>query len=335
MKGIKYTFLLLCVGVFACQNAPEWQAQPIDEWPPNEGQYGLLIAQKGKTVFEKYYHQTDKNTLCNVQSLTKNIMSLLVGIAIDQGKILNENQPINKYFPEIFATLKDERKQQITIKDLLNQTAGLEWKGHTEHGVWLESPTPNQYVLSKQLLTRPGKAYFYNSGATHLLAPILVQTTEQSLLAFAQENLFAPLGIKNIKWEVRNDGNHDGSGLGLWMEAADLLKIGQLMLTKGQWNGQSIISEQWITKSLNPDLKLKASFGLPRSKHGYCWYSTERNGRQMHYGMGYGGQFIFMFPKEELVIVTTHNHDTADGIPQQVQFLTQYLPGLIKKYLEE
>ena len=186
---MKYIFLIGCLSIFACQSAPEWQGQPIDKWPPNEGQYSLLVAQKGKIVFEKYYNQADKNTLCNVQSLTKSMMSLLVGIAIDQGKILNEDQPINKYFSTIFTNLKDERKQQITIKDLLNQTAGLEWKGYTEHGIWLESPTPNEYVLSKQLLTRPGKAYFYNSGATHLLAPILVQATGQSVLTFAEENL--------------------------------------------------------------------------------------------------------------------------------------------------
>jgi len=329
---VKFITPILILSLFACQNAPSWQVQPIAEWPPNDGQYALLVNQKGTTVFEKYYNEADKTKLCNVQSLTKSIMSLLVGIAIDQGKITKEDKPIHTYFPTIFADLKDERKQQISIKDLLNQTAGLEWKGHTEHSTWLESKTPNQFVLSKQLLTRPGKAYFYNSGATHLLAPILVKATEQSVLEFAQENLFTPLGITNVKWEVRNDGIHDGSGLGLWMQADDLLKIGQLVMNKGQWNGQQIVSEQWIEKSLNPDLKLKAAFGLPRSKHGFCWYSTERNGLQMQYGMGYGGQFIFLLPSEDLVIVTTHNHDTADGIDQQVQFLTNYLSGLIANY---
>lgn len=332
MKVIKYVLPILLWSITACQNTPDWQTKPVAEWPPNEGQYALLVAQNGKTVFEKYYHEADKNKLCNVQSLTKSMMSLLVGIAIEQGKISNENEPIHPYFPTIFANLKDKRKEQISIKDLLNQTAGLEWKGYKEHGAWLESPTPNQLVLSKQLLTRPGKAYFYNSGATHLLSTILVKATGQSVLAFAQENLFTPLGIKTVKWEVRNDGHHDGSGLGLWMQASDLLKIGQLMLNKGKWHGQQLIAEAWIDKSFNSDLKSKAAFGLPRSKHGYCWYSTERNGLQMHYGMGYGGQFIFLLPSEDLVIVTTHNHDTADGIPQQVQFVTQYLSGLIANY---
>ena len=332
---VRFIIPILLLGLFACQSAPSWQNLPIAEWPANEGQYALLIKKKGTTVFEKYYNEADKTKLCNVQSLTKSIMSLLVGIAIDQGKIPNEDQYIQGYFPNIFAALKDERKQQIAIKDLLNQTAGLEWKGYKEHGTWLESETPNRFVLTKQLLTRPGKAYFYNSGATHLLSPILAKATGKSVLEFAQENLFTPLGITNVKWEVRKDGNHDGSGLGLWMKAEDLLKIGQLVLNKGNWNGQQIIAEQWIEKSLNPDLKLKAAFGLPRSKHGYCWYSTERNGLQMHYGMGYGGQFIFLFPSEDLVIVTTHNHDTADGIDQQVQFLTNYLSGLVKNYTDD
>ena len=252
MKFRMVLFLFLSC-IFSCQNTPSWQSQPIEEWPPNEGQYALLVNQKGTTVFEKYYNEANKTKLCNVQSLTKSIMSILVGIAIDQGKILSEDQYIQTYFPSIYADLKDERKQQISIKDLLNQTAGLEWAGYTEHGTWLESETPNRFVLSKQLLTRPGKAYFYNSGATHLLSPILVKATGQTVLAFAEENLFTPLGITNVKWEVRKDGNHDGSGLGLWMQADDLLKIGQLVLNKGNWNGQQVIAEKWIEKSLNPD----------------------------------------------------------------------------------
>ena len=255
--NIRIAFSIFLLSFFACQSAPSWQNLPIEEWPPNEGQYSLLISKNGQTVFEKYYNESSKAQLCNVQSLTKSIMSLLVGIAIDQGKIKNEEVSISTYFPTIFSKLKDKRKEQITIKDLLNQTSGLKWEGYKEHESWLKSPQPNHYVLTKPLATRPGKMYFYNSGATHLLSQILVKATGQSVLEFAKENLFTPLQITNVKWETRNDGHHDGSGLGLWMQADKLLAIGQLVLNKGNWNGQQLISEQWIDKSLNEDLKLK------------------------------------------------------------------------------
>jgi len=331
--NIKVAFSIFLLSFFACQSAPSWQNLPINEWPPNDGQYALLIAKDGQTVFEKYYNQSSKDQLCNVQSLTKSIMSLLVGVAIDQGKIKSEEESIRTYFPTIFANLKDQRKEQITIKDLLNQTSGLKWEGYKEHESWLKSRQPNHYVLTKPLATRPGKMYFYNSGATHLLSQILVKATGQSVLAFAETHLFTPLQITNVKWEIRNDGHHDGSGLGFWMQADDLVKIGQLVLNKGNWKGQQIISQQWIDKSLDVDLKAKAAFGLPRSKHGYCWYTTERNGLNLYYGMGYGGQFIFLFPSENLVIVTTHDHDTPNGINQQVQFVTNYLGGLVEEYV--
>ena len=331
MNG-KSFYLLVFLCIFGCQSAPEWQSLPLAEWPPNNGQYALLVSKNGKIAFEKYYHQADKNKLCNVQSLTKSIMAVLVGIAIDQGKIASVKEPIAQYFPEIFAALKDANKQQITIAHLLNQTSGLAWKGYLEHEDWLKNEQPNLYVLSKELESTPGETYNYNSGATHLLSRIIVKATGESVAEFAKENLFSPLNIHTINWEKRNDGHHDGSGLGLWMQAGDLLKIGQLMLAKGKWDGQQILSEKWVNTLLDPALKSKAAFGLPRSKHGYCWYSKERNGMELYYGMGYGGQFIFLFPKDDVVIVTTHNHDTPDGIDQQVQFLTNYLSGLVEKY---
>jgi CubicO group peptidase (beta-lactamase class C family) len=178
----------------------------------------------------------------------------------------------------------------------------------------------------------PGKNYNYNSGATHLLSVIISRTTGKTTLEFGNEVLFQPLNINLIDWQKRNKGYYDGSGLGLKMKPIDLMKIGQLLEKNGIWNGEKIISGKWIQKLFDENEKSKTEWGLRNSKHGFCWYKSEYKGNIIDYGMGYGGQFIIMIPNKKLIIVTTQNHDTPNGIEQQIKFLNGELPKLIEKY---
>lgn len=293
--------------------------------------HSVLISKNGQVVEEAYFNNRTGGELDNVQSLTKGIMSLLIGIAIDKEYIASEDEPIAKYFPEEYRTLTDARKQKITIKHLLNQTSGLAWNGYLEHGVWSESEQPNAFVLNKELEYEAGETYNYNSGATHLLSVILSKTTGKSTLDFANEFLFNPLAINKIEWEKTKDGYYDGSGLGLSMQPKDLLQIGQLLINEGIFNGQQLLSKAWIVKSFDEAKKSKTRWGLRNSKHGYCWYSSILDGDKINYGMGYGGQFIIMIPNKKIVIITTHNHDTPDGLDQQIDFLNNKLPDWIAK----
>ncbi|NQY06659.1 MAG: hypothetical protein HRT68_10865 [Flavobacteriaceae bacterium] len=140
------------------------------------------------------------------------------------------------------------------------------------------------------------------------------------------------MNINLVNWEKRNKGYYDGSGLGLKMLPIDLMKIGQLLEKDGTWNGEEIVSEKWIEKLFNENDKSNTEWGLENSKHGFCWYESEFRGNKIDYGMGYAGQFIIMIPNKELIIVTTHNHDTPNGIEQQMKFLNRKLPKLIEKY---
>ena len=187
-------------------------------------------------------------------------------------------------------------------------------------------------MLAKELVEEPGTSYNYNSGGTHLLSVILTQASGKSTLIYAQEKLFSPLGIKKVNWEKLEDGHYDGAGFSLELLPKDLIKIGSIFLQAQQNKDTNIASARWITKINNDDLKKETKWGLRNSHHGYGWYSTVMDHQRILYSMGYGGQFILIVPDKELVMVTTHNHDTPDGIDQQVDFLRETFPDLIKQY---
>jgi len=287
----------------------------------------ILVAEHSEIKQEAYFNGSQSTDLVNVQSITKSIVTLLIGIAIDKGIIENEAISISNYFPELEAD-----KKTITIGHLLNHTSGLEWEGYLEHEAFLNSENPTNYVLNKSLATQPGKEYNYNSGGTHLLSIILSKASGQSTLEFAQEQLFNPLGIKQLRWGKLKDGQYDGAGFNLEMIPRDLLKIGDLFLKDSQNKEVAIISKSWLDKMANEDLKKETKWGLRNSKHGYGWYSSKVNKEQILYSMGYGGQFILIIPSKDLLIISAHHHDTPNGIDQQVDFLGETFPDLINKY---
>lgn len=291
--------------------------------------YALLISKDGKLVQEDYYKAKTKTDLFNVQSITKSIVSLLIGIAIDEGFIQSEDQFISEFL-SFDANLEDDLKSKIKISHLLNHTSGIDWDGYKEHEDFLAAANASQYVLDKKGLETPGELYNYNSGGTHLLSQILTQSTGMSTLEFAEKYLFVPLGMATVEWKKLSDGIYDGAGFGLSMRSEDLIKLGHLMLSGGISKGQQIISKEWINKSFNSGLKKETKWGLRKSTHGYGWYSSRYKELEILYAMGYGGQFIFIVPSKDMVIVTNHNHDTADGIAQQIDFIRDSLAHILE-----
>ena len=304
-------------------------ATQTDSIPNTEGLYALLISKEGNLLQEQYFNGQSEDSLFHVQSLAKGLMSMLIGMVIDQGLIENEDVRIEQYLPAYFEGIEEAGKREITIAHLLNQTSGLSWKGYLEHEDWLSSEDPITYVLQKELQHQPGTVYNYNSGASHLLSAIIAKASGQSVQEFAERYLFNPLGISEYDWAIRNDGHQDGSGLGLKMKAADLLKLGQLLANDGYWEGKSLLSSAWIDKLFDEGKKKETAWGIRGSSHGFCWYKAQFQGEIIDYGMGYGGQFIFLVRDKGLLIVCNHNHDTPKGIEQQIGFIYKRLPALL------
>jgi CubicO group peptidase (beta-lactamase class C family) len=334
-----YTTYIICllgfVLLFSCNKKNDSQTAQSNlsiSLENDANLYSVVISKEDKIVYEEYFNSKTKDSLCHIQSVTKSIISILMGIAIDEGYIKSIDETIEQYFPSEFNQLKNINKKNITIRHLLNQTSGLAWKGYLEHSIWQKETNPDFYVLNKILEHEPGEFYNYNSGATHLLSVIISRATGRSTLEFANETLFKALSINILEWDKTTNGYYDGSGLGLKMRPIDVLKIGQLIEHKGLWDGKQAVSEDWIQKMSNTKLKLDTKWGLKNSKHGLCWYESTLNGEKIYYAMGYGGQFLFIIPNTNLVIVSTHNHDITNGIEQQSKFLKNILPQLIKTY---
>jgi len=287
----------------------------------------ILISKNSEIKYEEYFNGGQKDEMVNVQSITKSVISLLIGIAINEGKIKDENISIGEFFPKI-----EDKKKKVTIKHLLNHTSGIEWRGYLEHEEFLNSENPIDYVLTKNLIKEPGTNYNYNSGGTHLLSAILTKVSGTTTLQYAKEKIFSPLGITKIKWGKLNDGFFDGAGFSLELLPRDLIKFGGIFLKEHQSLNGALVSKEWIEKMSNNSLKKQTNWGLKNSKHGYGWYSSIVDNQQILYSMGYGGQFILIIPENELIIIATHNHDTADGIDQQVDFLKETFPVLMEEF---
>ena len=291
--------------------------------------YALLVSKEGNIIQEDYFKGKQESDLLNVQSVTKSILSLVLGIAIDQGYIANEDILIHDFF-YLEDDFKRASQKGISIKHLLNHTSGLEWKGYQEHEPFLNSASPTEFLMDKDMVAKPGELYNYNSAGTHLISIIIEKATGQSCLEFAKEHLFDLLDCGQVKWDKLNDGHCDGAGFGLSMLPKDLMKIGQLIANNGKLDQKQIIPIGWLNKMKDDKLKKESKWGLRNSKHGYGWYSKAIDGKQIIYAMGYGGQFLFVQPSTALVIVALHNYDTPNGIEQQIDFLSGTFPKLLK-----
>jgi CubicO group peptidase (beta-lactamase class C family) len=252
-----------------------------------------------------YYKQTELHTL---QSVTKSITSILLGIALDLNQDYNVNTKAMPLFKDYDIKHLDKRKMNITIKDLLIMRSGLKWNedDYTDplnDCVQMEASNEwIKYVLNQPTDTIPGTRWEYNSGASVLLGKIVRVITGKRIDKWAEEKLFEPLGITDYYWKETPDGEIDTEG-GLYLKAEDLAKFGSLFLNKGKWNDKQIVSESWVTASINPlddDIDNKTKLG-----YGYQWWIPEYvNGKSKIFaGNGYGGQFLMIAKEYNLIIV--------------------------------
>lgn len=311
------------------------------------GKYGqvhsMLIYKNDKLVFEDYYeghtYQWDapghrgeyvnwnRNMPHCIHSDTKSITSLCIGIAIDEGFIKNVNQSIFDYLPG-FESYKTDGKEKITIEHLLTMTSGLQWEewkislgsiNNDQIAIWFYQDGPVHYVLRKPLVAAPGTRFNYSGGDVQLLAEILYYATGMKLDEFSARYLFEPMGITTHDWWlIFSSGEIQAAG-GLKIAPRDMIKIGAMMLNNGIWNGNRIISENWVAKCLNP-YKGNKNIKIPGEDVGkigyaYTWWTKNFNykGKSLTWysALGWGGQKISILPELEMVLVFTGANYTS------------------------
>jgi CubicO group peptidase (beta-lactamase class C family) len=309
-----------------CKITQELAAQGrTAEGPDRRNVHAVLVVRHGKLVFEAYAAGKDENwveplgvvphdaaTKHDVRSISKSVVSLLFGIALERKLIAGTDVPVMSFFPE-YAELKTPKWDKILLRHLLSMTPGYDWN---EDMVWMdpysteramyEAADPYRYILGREVVYEPDARWQYNSGATTLLGAVLKKSTGKSLDDFAKEALFEPLHIEDVEWGRMINGEPAPSA-GLRLRPRDTAKIGQLVLNGGTWHGQRVVPEDWVKQSTKP--RFNASWGGGMLQYGYQWWlgtSPFGAGRTVDWiaAFGGGGQRIFIVPTLDLVVVT-------------------------------
>jgi CubicO group peptidase (beta-lactamase class C family) len=275
--------------------------------------HSLLVSWRGNLVAEHYFNGVRGTRPANVKSVSKSIISALVGVAIAGQFIPGVSEPLVTYFPNQIKA--DPRKQQITIEDLLTMRSGLESTSSRNYGAWVLSGNWVQHALARPLLTEPGTGMSYSTGNTHLLSAILTRATGANTRQFAQKVLAGPLGFTLPEWPRDPQGVYFG-GNDMLLTPRQMVTFGEVYLNGGAFGGRQVVPEAWVTESFVPRAR------SPRSEqlYGYGWWVRELAGYQAAYAWGYGGQYIFVVPALDLVVVATSS--TASGESRRTHRVT-------------
>jgi CubicO group peptidase (beta-lactamase class C family) len=281
-----------------------------------QGLDAVLIAYQGQLVLEEYFHFGKPDRVHSLQSVTKSLTSLLYGIAYDEGILNNLEVPVHNFFPE-YSDSSQASTWSASLRHTLMMSAGLEWNEMdipysdlSNDAVQMNiSNDMFDYVLSKDKKAgvHPGEKFYYNSGLSILLGGVLKSATGMTADHYAEKTLFRELGIHDYQWGSLNGKLHTGGGL--YLRARDLLKTGQLVLDKGKWKAEQVISKSWIEESTAHHLKVES----PQDTlgYGYQWWRKEFKVKdksyQAIYASGYGGQFLWVVPELDLVVVALHH----------------------------
>jgi CubicO group peptidase (beta-lactamase class C family) len=278
--------------------------------------HSVLVMHRGNLISEQYYRGTDQpmgdlrkqerqftsNDLHDMRSISKTMIGLAIGIAIDEGKISSVKMPIKQSI---------EPKSELLLEHLLSMSSGLQWNESVgTYGTLANDETHlyfrfwrTRYVLGKKQLHEPGAVFNYNGGNTQVMADLLTKQTGVSFDQYIAEKLFKPLNITNYEW--RTDMLfRPVSFAGLRLTPKDLLKIGQLMLNGGVWEGRQIISKEWVEESFKPRVTVDAE-----RRYGYQWWLGNVKVKQREHAfaaaVGNGGQRLFVAPSLDLTVVIT------------------------------
>jgi CubicO group peptidase (beta-lactamase class C family) len=266
-------------------------------------------------AFHPWYQGRQVHTL---QSVTKSVTSVLIGIAIGRGEIREVDQPLLSFFDGYDLSKVDARLRKATLADLLTMRSGIEWHENdrplddTNTTLQLErSPDWIRFTLTQPMDAEPGTKWVYNSGGSALMAQIIQKSTGRHVDEYAREFLFRPLGIADFHWKKTPTGHPDTEG-GLYLDATDLAKIGQLYMDGGMWQGKRILPEEYVKASVARHVE---SVNAAGQGYGYQWWRVDRRGVEVWAGNGFGGQFLVVMPQQRIVGVINSWNVFGERVP--------------------
>lgn len=294
------------------------------------GTVGLLMIRDDQVVFEKYWAGYSDSSKSGSFSVAKSITSLLIGVALKEGKIKSLEEPVGNYLPEF----KEGEKAAVRIVDLLTMSSGTDWN----ESYWnLFSVTSEAYygtdvyktATSVKMKDKPGVLHSYKSGDTQLLGLLLEKATGQSLSDYASQKLWQPMGAEHpALWSTDQEKGHIKAYCCFNSNTRDFARIGKLMLDSGKWNGTAIIDSTYWSQSIKPcgitDLK-----GAACDYYGYQWWIDPVN-PEVFYARGILGQYIIVIPSKKTIIVRLGKKTSRireRTVPKEVRALVNWGKG--------
>ena len=298
----------------------------IRAWP-ELGIHAVLIERGDKLIYEEYFDGFDERwgeplgrikmtaeTKHDLRSVTKSVVSALVGIALAEGKIASLDEPLIKWFPE-YPELDTPERRRVTLAHVLSMTSGLQWNEDVPYNDprndeirMTRDAQPLRYALARPFTVDPGSDWNYNGGLTQVMAAVLERATKMSLEDYARVKLFEPLGITDVEW-VGDLAGMPAAASGLRLRARDAAKFGSLFLNGGKWNGKQVIPGSWIELSTRRHFRFRPRTGPDAGGefgYGYFWwyscYPSAAGLIEARTAVGNGQQRIFVLPGFDMVV---------------------------------
>lgn len=285
--------------------------------------HSIIIIKDHKNIYEEYFNGWERDSLHQLQSATKSIVSTLLGIAIQENYVNSVQELISEYYKNEFKSVNEKNKKKISIEDLLTQRHGFNWK----ESPW-DSPDNNwrnvlesegnwyKMILQTPMDTIPGSKFNYSNAAPVLITGLIQKASNKPINEFAKDFLFEPLSISKVKYWDGNGGPQNNGLALLYLRSRDIAKIGQLYLQNGQWNNVQVLPKDYINQATSSRVINAESNEIYKSyNYGYFWWvdpeiragykKNSSDNIEIYLARGAGGQNLIVWPSEKIVMVIT------------------------------
>ncbi len=262
--------------------------------------HAMVLVVDGDVRFARAFRGPDVDRPVNVKSVSKSLVALLTGIAIEKGHLPGTDATLGELVPDLIPGDADPKVREITIENLLTMQAGLERTSGPNYGAWVESSNWVGYALSRPFVAEPGEAFQYSTGSYHVLGAVLATRTERSLLELAREWLGEPLDIEFLPWTRDPQGFYMG-GNNMALSPQAMARIGEMVRLGGMFDAVQVVPSAWIEASFEPRARSPFSGDL----YGYGWFLADIGGVPAAYARGYGGQMIYILRDAKLSVAIT------------------------------
>ena len=283
---------------------------------------GFVVVRQNALVFERYYGgRFGRRNPIKIRSVTKSVVSSLIGMAIDDG-LLTLDSAIGELIPDRIPDTADPRTADITLRHLLTMTSGWAWDVGTDYETLIAADDWIALTLGLPVVHEPGTFYAYNTGGSHLLSVILAGVTGQDTPDFAQQRLFDPLGIAKPRWQ-RSPQRETIGGFGLELTPRDMAKLGLLYLREGVWDGGRLLPRAYVEAATTYQSE-GDSTGY--ANYGFQWWVIDFPGYQAYFALGHGSQYVYVVPALDLVVVVVKGFEEEPPV-------TTFSRPLIETYI--